>query len=123
MTNLADNIQIEVNTKHLADHPGEQFAFVYHIRISNHSNQPLQLLNRYWLITDGNGHKQEVRGAGVVGEQPWIAPGESYQYNSGALLDTPVGSIQGYYEMQTEQGASFQAPIDLFPLRVPSMVN
>lgn len=126
MTDLTEHIQIQVETRFLPDRlPDEEprYAFAYHILITNQSDQPVQLLNRYWLITDANGHKVEVRGEGVVGEQPLIAAGESYQYTSGAILDTPVGTMEGYYQMQDAQGHCFNAPIEVFSLSVPNVIN
>lgn len=120
-----NTIKIKVRTQFLPDQapdPG-QFAFAYHITIQNVGKQEVQLLNRYWLITDGNGKNSEVRGPGVIGQQPTIAAGAEFQYSSGAILDTPVGSMQGYYEMRSQDGVLFLAPIDVFSLRVPSVVN
>lgn len=127
MTQTTENdINISVKTAFLADHPVAEegkYAFAYFISIENNGSQSVQLLNRYWLITDGNGKASEVSGPGVVGEQPHIAPGHTHQYNSGAILDTPVGSMQGFYEMQRPDGSLFQAPIPLFSLAVPSLIN
>ncbi|MDN4503509.1 Co2+/Mg2+ efflux protein ApaG [Alteromonadaceae bacterium BrNp21-10] len=123
---VADQIKISVSTKFIADHPisaEEKFAFAYFITIKNNGDKPVQLLNRYWLITDGNGKISEVQGAGVVGQQPLIKPTESYQYNSGAILDTPVGTMQGHYEFQSDDKVLFNAPIPVFSLRVPNLVN
>ena len=125
-TNLADNIEITVTTQFIADHPvsaEEKFAFAYFITIKNNNDQPLQLLNRYWLITDGNGKITEVQGAGVIGQQPLIQPNAGFKYNSGAILDTPVGSMQGHYEFKTPEGTLFNVPIPVFSLRVPNLVN
>ena len=81
------------------------------------------MLRRYWSITDANGKHTEVRGDGVVGEQPELEPGSSYTYTSGAVLETPVGTMQGHYEMQTKDGSLFEAPIPLFRLAVPNVLN
>ena len=119
-------ILIHVATRHLPDHATEkpgQYAFAYQITISNKSQQAVQLLSRYWLITDANGKTTEVSGEGVVGKQPVIAPGDEYQYTSGAILDTPVGSMQGYYEMESADGTGFRANIDVFRLAVPNLIN
>ena len=123
---LSPSIRVSVSAKHLPDHPAnskEKFAFAYHITIRNHSDARVQLLSRYWLITDGNGKNTEVQGEGVVGKQPHIDPASEYQYTSGALLDTPVGSMQGYYEMEAEDGYRFRVPIDIFSLSVPNALN
>ncbi|MBU3020975.1 Co2+/Mg2+ efflux protein ApaG [Aestuariibacter sp. A3R04] len=125
MTGVSD-ILVAVSTRHLPDHPAsgkDKYAFAYRVTIRNHSQQPVQLLHRYWLITDGNGKNTEVKGEGVLGKQPVIAPHDEYQYTSGALLDTPVGSMQGYYEMENEDGDRFRVPIEIFSLRVPNAIN
>ena len=122
----APDILVAVSTRHLPDHPAtnkDKYAFAYQVTIRNHSHQPVQLLQRYWLITDGNGKNTEVKGEGVLGKQPMIPPDDEYQYTSGALLDTPVGSMQGYYEMENETGTRFRVPIDIFSLRVPNAIN
>ncbi|WP_166424174.1 Co2+/Mg2+ efflux protein ApaG [Paraglaciecola sp. 20A4] len=123
---LSNKINITVNTQYLTDHPAndaDKFAFAYEINIANNSDENVQLINRYWLIIDGNGKQTEVEGAGVVGEQPYIENGTSFQYSSGAVLDTPVGSMQGYYEMQDKDGAIFRVPINIFRLAVPHLIN
>lgn len=94
----------------------DKFVFAYTITIKNHSLCATKLLSRYWLITDANGKETEVEGEGVVGETPTIGPGESYSYTSGAVLDTPIGTMQGYYNMRNEFGNEFQAPISVFRL-------
>lgn len=117
--------------------PAEQrFIFAYHVDIYNPSHHPVQLMTRHWLITDGNGKLEEVQGNGVVGENPIIAPGDSYQYSSGAALSTQVGSMSGHYGMrlclETEEEAKeenavdallFDATIPVFTLAVPSALN
>lgn len=119
-------IKIDVTTRHLPDHPAntdEKYAFAYQIVITNESDLPVQLISRYWLITDGSGKKSEVQGEGVIGKQPNIAPGENFEYTSGAVIDTPVGTMEGYYQMQTEEGDMFKVPIDVFTLAVPNIIN
>lgn len=120
-----NEIDIKVETQYLKNQLPDKnkYVFAYKISIHNNGQQPVQLINRYWLITDGNGEKTEVQGEGVIGEQPHIQNGDSFQYTSGAVLDTPVGTMQGYYEMQREDGELFQAPIDIFSLAVPNAVN
>ncbi|GGD48791.1 Co2+/Mg2+ efflux protein ApaG [Lacimicrobium alkaliphilum] len=123
---MSEAIRIQVTCQYLAEssHPAQQkYAFAYHVRIENTGHEAVQLMNRYWLITDADGKKTEVRGAGVVGKQPVIPPDECYEYSSGALLDTPVGSMQGYYEMKKADGSTFQAPIPVFSLVVPHLIN
>lgn len=125
MTDLSTSVQIKVTAEYLPDRAPDEdkYAFAYHVQIHNTGRQSVQLLNRYWLITDGNGKTTEVRGPGVIGEQPVIAAGKKYQYTSGAILQTPVGTMQGYYEMQDANDTPFQAPIEVFTLAVPNLVN
>ncbi|HCF78523.1 MAG TPA: Co2+/Mg2+ efflux protein ApaG [Glaciecola sp.] len=120
------DIVIEVNTQFIGQHTGDnviRYAFSYHVTMTNIGLEPLQLRNRYWLITDGNGDTQEVSGAGVVGEEPIITPDESFEYHSGAVLDTPVGSMQGHYEFESKDGTLFKAPINVFSLAVANALN
>ena len=100
-----------------------RFAFAYHITISNVGQQFAQLISRHWVITDGNQRKQEVRGLGVVGEQPRIAPGQSFSYTSGAVLETAVGTMEGSYRLVRDDGREFSVPIPAFRLAVPHAVN
>lgn len=100
-----------------------RYAFAYTITISNHGVEPVQLLSRYWLITDGNAKTREVRGDGVIGEQPHIAPGSSFQYTSGAILETAVGSMEGSYRMLSQSGDQFDAPIQRFSLSHPGSLH
>jgi ApaG protein len=98
-------------------------VFAYTITISNEGDIPAQLISRHWVITDANGKVQEVSGDGVVGEQPHLEPGEVFRYSSGAVLETPVGAMQGLYRMKTDNGISFDAPIAPFTLAVPGVLN
>lgn len=119
-------IRIKVSTRYIADHsaPAEnRFVFAYDIIVRNESEEPVQLLTRHWLITDGDGKTQEVRGEGVVGEQPVIPPGTEYRYSSGTLLSTEVGSMQGTFGMVTEDGTAFDAPIAPFTLALPGVLH
>lgn len=100
-----------------------RYLFAYTITIRNTGEIPAQLLSRHWIITDGGGHEQQVRGEGVVGEQPRLEPGQSFQYTSAAMLETPVGSMHGTYQMVTDEGVQFDAIIDPFGLAVPSSLN
>lgn len=120
--------QIDVNivTRYLPEQSQPQqnrFAFAYDVTISNNGSLPAQLLSRHWLITDGNGQVQEVRGTGVIGEQPLIAPGDSHRYSSGTLMATQVGTMQGSYQMLAEDGQRFEAPIAPFRLAVPGALH
>jgi ApaG protein len=122
----ASDISIKVQTQFLEDHLPQsdaKYAFAYRITITNNSPQQVQLLRRYWLITDGNGETDQVSGDGVIGQQPHIDVGQSYQYTSGAILDTPVGTMQGHYEFIDAQGQVFRAPIPVFRLAVSHLVN
>ncbi len=122
----SSDICIKVQTQYLEDHFPQadgKFAFAYRVNIVNNGEQDVQLLRRYWLITDGNGDNSEVAGDGVIGEQPHIESGRSFQYTSGAILETPVGTMQGYYEFVDNSGDTFRAPIPVFTLAVSNMVN
>lgn len=102
--------------------PGEQrYVFSYTITIANDGEEAAQLLNRHWWISDGSGEVREVRGSGVVGLQPRIEPGKSFEYTSGAVLDTPVGAMHGYYEFINDEGRRFEVPIAAFTLAMPNM--
>jgi ApaG protein len=119
-------ITVDVTTEYLRQQskPDEdRFAFAYHITIHNQSQVAAKLMSRHWVITDGNEAQQEVRGAGVIGEQPTISPGQSYQYSSGVILDTPIGTMHGSYTMLGDDGNEFDAPIKPFLLAIPHAVN
>lgn len=119
-------IKIDVETVYLEDQsePGEQrFVFAYTITLRNSGKVPARLLTRHWVITDANGRIQEVRGEGVVGEQPHLKPGQGFRYSSGAVLETPVGSMHGSYQMLADDGAHFDAPIPAFRLAKPGMLH
>jgi ApaG protein len=119
-------IDIAVETQYIEEQsePGSgRYVFAYTITISNPGRTGAKLLNRHWLITDANNKVEEVRGEGVVGEQPHLDPGERYQYTSGAVLDTPVGTMQGEYEFVTDDGRNFLAPIDRFTLSIPRVLH
>jgi ApaG protein len=119
-------IRVDVQTSYVPEQsdPGSQrFVFSYTITILNEGNEAARLLRRHWLITDANGKVQEVRGDGVVGEQPHLQPGQGFRYSSGAILETPVGTMQGSYQMETDQGARFDAPIAPFRLAMPGILH
>lgn len=120
------SIIVKVETEYLAEQSqpdSNQFAFAYHITICNHGTESAQLLSRHWYIVDGNNERQEVQGMGVVGEQPHIAPDECYYYTSGVVLETPVGTMEGSYQMTTPDGNQFDAPVPLFMLALPSALH
>ena len=100
-----------------------RFVFEYTITITNNSSESVQLRSRHWIITDSDGKVQEVRGQGVVGEQPLLEPGQGFRYWSGAILETPVGTMQGSYQMRAEDGVEFDAPIAAFRLAKPGMLH
>ncbi|MBS3952090.1 MAG: Co2+/Mg2+ efflux protein ApaG [Methylomicrobium sp.] len=105
-------------------HPeSNRYVFAYTITITNQGAIPAKLLTRHWLITDANGKVQEVRGDGVIGEQPYLKPGESFRYTSGAMIETPVGIMQGQYTMRSDEGESFNAIIPKFTLSVPRTLH
>jgi ApaG protein len=119
-------IRVGVETSYLPEQSSpdsDRFAFAYTITIRNEGGVAAKLLNRHWVITDANGKVQEVRGEGVVGEQPYLRPGEGFQYTSGTLLDTPVGSMEGEYEMEDDTGKRFLAPIPAFSLSAPRTLH
>lgn len=97
----------------------DQYVFAYTVTIHNTGRIPAKLLTRHWIITDGHGQVQEVRGDGVVGEQPHLGPDEVFRYTSGAVLQTPVGSMHGSYQMLADDGTRFDAPIAAFSLSMP----
>ena len=126
MNKIKCEISIEVATNYVDEQSEpdvDRYVFAYTITISNRGNIPARLLSRHWLITDANGKVQEVSGDGVVGEQPNLNPGEKFSYSSGAVLETPVGAMQGRYRMEAENGTSFDAPIPPFTLAVPGLLH
>ncbi len=100
-----------------------RFVFAYTVNIQNLGRVPAKLISRHWIITDANGKTQEVRGQGVVGEQPYLRPGEAFQYTSGAVIDTAVGTMRGSYQMLGDDGNQFDADIPLFTLSVPRTLH
>ena len=125
-TEYSRNIEIDVTTAYLPDQSepeAHRFVFSYHIRITNHNAESVQLLSRQWRITDGNEHVQEVQGEGVVGEKPVIEPGKSYEYTSGTVLATEVGSMEGSYRMTTPDEREFDTPIEPFTLAQPNALH
>jgi ApaG protein len=122
----AHRISVEVETSYLEDQSAPQsqrFVFGYTITIRNDGEVPAKLMTRHWIITDAEGRRQEVRGDGVVGEQPHLKPGQGFRYTSGAVLQTPVGAMQGSYQMIGDDGRQFEAPIPPFRLAMPGLLN
>jgi len=119
-------IEVEVESTYLEEQsePSEQrFVFAYTVTLRNSGQVSARLLTRHWIITDANGHVQEVRGEGVVGEQPHLKPGQGFRYSSGAVLETPVGAMHGSYHMLGDDGAQFDAPIPAFRLAKPGLLH
>jgi ApaG protein len=106
-----------------SDLTGDRYVFGYRIRLTNTGTERAQLVSRHWIITDANRQKQEVRGMGVVGEHPDLAPGESYEYSSGVTLTTPWGTMHGSYQMLAEDGTRFDADIPEFVLTAPRVLH
>ena len=120
------DIAVLVETRFIdaeSDPLANRYLFAYTITITNHGTTPSQLLNRYWLITNGDGRKEVVQGPGVVGEQPRLNPGEVFRYTSGAVLETAVGTMEGHYEFRGDGGDLFQVAIPPFSLAVPNAVH
>lgn len=119
-------IRIQVTSAYIPERSSPEqhyYFFAYQVRISNVGKETAQLISRRWIITDANGEEEEVRGPGVVGEQPVLAPGAAFEYTSFCPLKTAVGSMHGAYQMQTEDGETFDAVIRPFSLAVPTAVN
>lgn len=119
-------LDIEVQTAYIpaqSDPEQSRFVFAYTITIRNTGTVAAKLLSRHWVITDADNQVSEARGEGVVGEQPYLRPGESFRYTSGTVIETPVGSMQGTYHMLADDGTEFDAPIAPFSLSVPMSVH
>ena len=119
-------MQIDVATRYLDDQsePAQsRYVFAYTISIHNSGTVPARLLARHWVITDANGKVEEVEGEGVVGEQPYLRPGERFEYTSGAVLETDLGTMRGGYRMLADDGTRFEAPIPAFTLTVPRTLH
>ncbi|MDJ0881399.1 MAG: Co2+/Mg2+ efflux protein ApaG [Gammaproteobacteria bacterium] len=121
-----NNIKVDVETQYVEEQSNpdqDYYVFAYTITIMNQGDMPAKLLNRHWLITDSNQKVQEVRGEGVVGEQPYLKPGEQFTYTSGTMLETSVGTMRGSYEMLADDGSHFDAVIDEFVLSTPRVLH
>lgn len=118
--------KVSVQTAYLPDQSSpddSKYAFAYTVTISNIGSVTAQLISRHWIITDANNHVQEVKGLGVVGAQPLLQPGQQFEYTSGTLLPTPIGSMHGTYKIVAEDGTLFDALIEPFTLAVPKILN
>jgi ApaG protein len=123
---VTNNVRVEVESQYAPDHSQpfqNQWFFHYTVRITNEGDDTVQLLSRHWIITDATGHTEEVHGDGVVGEQPTLTPGESFQYTSGCPLRAPSGVMRGSYSMVTEEGDHFDVEIAPFALHEPYTVH
>ncbi|MBF6035156.1 Co2+/Mg2+ efflux protein ApaG [Pseudomonas sp. P155] len=126
MSDSRYQVDVSVVTRYLADQSQpehDRFAFAYTITVQNNGAIPAKLLSRHWVITDGDGHVEEVRGAGVVGQQPLIDAGKSHTYSSGTVMTTQVGTMQGTYQMVADDGKHFDAIIKPFRLAVPGALH
>jgi ApaG protein len=120
------DISVAITPQYLPDQsdPAEQqYVFAYTVRITNRGKQAAQVISRHWIITDGSQNTHEVRGLGVVGQQPLLAPGESFEYTSGCPLPTPIGTMHGSYHCVGEDGIPFDVPIPEFVLAVPRTLH
>lgn len=125
-TAITEGIRVTVEATYLPEQSrpdDNSFAFAYNVSIANESARRVQLRRRHWVITDGNGHVEEVEGPGVVGQQPVLDRGDVHRYTSGAVLRTPVGTMEGTYEMHEVGGRVFQAAIPRFPLQMPGVLQ
>ena len=121
-----NKIDVEVKPAYIAeqsDPAKHHYVFSYTVTIHNNGSLPAKLLTRHWIITDGNGLVQEVKGEGVIGEQPHLQPGEGFQYTSGTFMNTPFGTMHGSYQMITDSGEKFDAEIATFQLSTPNTLN
>ena len=121
-----NNIRVDVETRYIEDQSNPEqnyYVFAYTITIQNEGQQSAQLLTRHWVITDSNQKVQEVRGDGVVGEQPLLKPGEQFVYTSGTMLETSVGTMKGSYQMLADDGLQFDATVDEFVLSTPRVLH
>lgn len=119
-------IHVDVETAYVreqSDPAQDRYVFAYTVTIRNDGGIAARLMRRHWIITDGNGDENEVRGDGVVGEQPHLLPGEGFRYTSGAVIGTPVGTMRGSYQMVDDDGFEFDAPIEPFLLAKPGSLN
>jgi ApaG protein len=125
-TALTDGIRVEVKATYVPEQSAprsHRYVFAYTVQITNESEGPAQLRSRHWIITDGNGKVEEVKGPGVVGQQPSLKPGEHFEYTSGCVLPTPRGEMHGTYQMHRPDGSVFDATIAPFALALPHSLN
>jgi ApaG protein len=123
---ITNGIRVTVSSSYVAAQSApkaKRYVFAYTVRISNEGTETAQLKSRHWIITDGNGKVEQVRGPGVVGEQPTLRPGDHFEYTSGCVLETPRGSMHGSYQMVRADGSQFDATIAPFSLSLPYTLN
>jgi ApaG protein len=123
---ITNGIRVTVSSNYIPAQSApkaRRYVFAYTVRIANEGTEAAQLKSRHWIITDGNGKIEQVRGPGVVGEQPMLRPGEHFEYTSGCVLETPRGSMEGTYQMQRADGTEFDATIAPFALMLPYSLN
>jgi ApaG protein len=123
---LTNGIRVTVSTVYVpaqSSPKSRRYVFAYTVKIANEGEETAQLKSRHWIITDGNGKIEQVRGPGVVGEQPVLKPGEHFEYTSGCVLETPRGSMEGTYQMVRQNGSEFDATIAPFALLLPYSLN
>lgn len=126
MTSRIRELKVEVKTAYLgaeSHSDADHYVFAYTVTMQNTGTIPARLLGRRWTITDSNGKVIEVVGEGVVGEHPYLRPGEAFQYTSSAIIETPVGSMQGSYQLVADDGVPFEAPIAPFSLAIPRKLH
>ena len=126
MMDSTNKINIEILPAYIAeqsDPSNDHYVFSYTVTIRNEGKKPARLLTRHWVITDGDGQVQEVRGEGVIGKQPHLSPGEYFKYTSGTFMNTPVGTMRGSYQMVTDSGETFEADIPSFTLAAPNTLH
>lgn len=126
MSKARYNIEVSARTRYLgeqSDPEKRHYVFAYTVKVVNSGDVGARLMSRHWRITDAHGNTQEVRGEGVVGQQPWLKPGEQFEYTSSAALETNVGSMDGSYQMLADDGTMFEAPIAAFTLSIPRTLH
>jgi len=123
---MKNNVSVKVKTAYIEEQSSpaqDRYVFAYTITINNLGETGAKLLSRHWIITDGHGSKQEVKGEGVIGEQPFLEPGESFEYTSGTVMESPVGSMHGSYQMISDDDEKFDAIIPAFTLNIPHALH
>ena len=123
---VTNNVRVEVEAQYAAEHSQpfqNHWFFHYTVRITNEGDETVKLISRHWIITQADGHVEEVRGSGVVGEQPVLGPGESFQYTTGGPLKTSTGHMRGTYQMVTDDGSHFDVEIATFTLKEPYTIH